>query len=176
MLFQSSRLPKQPQTLPDNSPIGANIDTVVIECCMNCKTHLWNTHHDEERYKTQAVKLAGLLLQENPNVQVLYNQVPGEWFNNRTYSSVSKHKKKWIEYQNNEVYDIQPRMGAFEVSITYNKIERNDQPGHILFFSKLKYKTWPALKSLTTRMMKFYNEMSERMQLQNQYDIDVDGS
>jgi hypothetical protein len=31
-------------------------NTFVIEVCENCKTHLWNTRHDENKYKNYALE------------------------------------------------------------------------------------------------------------------------
>lgn len=31
-------------------------NTFVIEVCENCKTHLWNTRHDETKYKNYAIE------------------------------------------------------------------------------------------------------------------------
>lgn len=31
-------------------------NTFVIEACENCKAHLWNTRHDENKYKNYALQ------------------------------------------------------------------------------------------------------------------------
>ena len=31
-------------------------NTFVIEVCENCKTHNWNTRHDENKYKNYAIE------------------------------------------------------------------------------------------------------------------------
>lgn len=36
-----------------------NLDNVfILEVCENCRTHNWNTRHDEARYKSYAMEMS----------------------------------------------------------------------------------------------------------------------
>jgi hypothetical protein len=65
----------------------------VIEHCENCQMHSWNTRHDANKYKANAMggkfilsflniflqKVAGAIKERYSNCEVVFNMVPKVW-------------------------------------------------------------------------------------------------
>jgi len=57
-----------------------NTDIVfVVESCMNCKDHHWNTRHDEAKYQEYFQKLANAIIEKIPNALVMKNKIPKQY-------------------------------------------------------------------------------------------------
>lgn len=107
----------------------------VIEHCENCGTHQWNTRHNEGQYKQMAMGVAESLVANIPGSEVIFNKVPKEYAMSDIYCQLIAN-----EDGNNPFYDVQPRIGAFEVS--YNGT---------LLFSKCLSGVWPHFQGLANR-------------------------
>ena len=73
---------KQPST------IGDNINTIVIEFCRDCEKHADKSFHVATKYRGRAESLGDMIKERLPEVNLLYNQVPGAWYNNSSYHAV----------------------------------------------------------------------------------------
>ena len=65
--------------------IDMNKPIFVIEHCVDCRTHQWNTRHDEGKYVQFADSLGSAIKAEIPDATVLFNQVPKEWVDKDIY-------------------------------------------------------------------------------------------
>ena len=118
----------------------------VIEHCQNCRSHGWSTRHDEAKYKGYAADVASRIREHVPEATVLYNQVPKRWFEKEIYCQLVPN-----EDDDNDVYDMIPRMGAFEVSTV---VERGGGGSEaILLYSKLLGGLWPHIGDLAKKMV-----------------------
>ena len=57
----------------------------VIEHCVDCHTHNWNTRHDEAKYKGYATDLAARIKEQVPDATIVFNKVPKKWFKKEIY-------------------------------------------------------------------------------------------
>ena len=110
----------------------------MIECCTNCNTHAWNTRHDEAKYANYANAIAAQIQINHPNTVVLFNQVPKTWHEKEIYCQLIQNSDDQCD-----VYDIVPRLGAFEVSTVFTGV--SGRSIDILFFSKILSHLWPHL-------------------------------
>ena len=83
----------------------------VIEFCKDCSNHKWNTRHDEAKYASFAKQIADTIWMGAPDATVLFNQIPKKWQDNEIYMNLI-----WNEDPENDVFDMAPRLGAFEIS------------------------------------------------------------
>ena len=123
---------------------------------MNCRSHQWNTRHNEAKYITHAQNLSTLIKLANPSTIVLFNQLPKKWYKKNIYFQLIPN-----EDDEREVFDILPRLGAFEVSTVNSRGRRSMD---ILFFSKLLSNSWPKLKTLAVKVSKYIHEQRQRRQ------------
>ena len=114
-------------------------NTFIIEVCENCRTHNWNTRHDENKYKNYALeskcaqrgeipptppnqewpennvcifRIVAQKIQENsPGILVLINEVPKAWVDFEIYCQLIPNNDASLK-----TFKILPRIGAFEVS------------------------------------------------------------
>ena len=96
-------------------------NTFVIEACENCKSHNWNTRHDENKYKNYAIERKGrfilhsivatLIQKSAPGTVVLINEVPKPWVDYEIYCQLIPNTDPSLK-----TYKILPRIGSFEVS------------------------------------------------------------
>ena len=127
----------------------------VIEHCLNCRTRCaWHTRHDEAKYRGYATDLSSRIREHVPDAIVLYNQVPKRWFEKEIYCQLVPN-----EDDNNDVYDMIPRMGAFEVSTVAERGSGGSEA--VLLFSKLIGGLWPHVGDLAKRMATFCGENSK---------------
>ena len=95
--------------------------TFVVEHCENCKTHSWNTRHDEPKYKKYGLDskfilndkgiVAKTIMELIPDAVVVINKTPKEWVDYDIYCQLVPN-----DDDNDPYYNIVPRTGAFEVS------------------------------------------------------------
>ena len=111
-------------------------NTFVIEVCENCRTHNWNTRHDENKYRSYAMEsklkiryqiflykktmyskiplysiVASKIQECAPGSLVLINEVPKAWVDYEIYCQLIPNTDT-----NLKTYKILPRIGSFEVS------------------------------------------------------------
>ena len=98
--------------------------TFVFEVCGNCKTHAWNTRHDEAKYLATFTAVADSIKAAIPNSVCIMNKVPKPWFEKDIYCQLIPN-----DDDNNPYYDILPRVGAFEISTVIDNYD-------ILLYSK----------------------------------------
>ena len=108
---------------------------VVIEYCEGCQAHAWNTRHDEAKYESFAAGLEADLKEMIPGLTVFKNQVPEQFV-------FSDHYTQLMQGAFN-VYDIKPRVGAFEVSTVIIDEQKTQIKRDVLFYSKLMCMAWP---------------------------------
>lgn len=84
----------------------------VIEHCENCQMHSWNTRHDANKYKQNAMGVAAAIKERYPNCEVVFNMVPKVWAMSDIYCQLIPN-----DDPNNACYEVVPRIGSFEVSI-----------------------------------------------------------
>ena len=119
----------------------------VIEHCVDCHTHRWNTRHDEAKYKSFAADLASRIQQNVPDATILYNQVPKKWYEKEIYCQLIPN-----EDEKNDLYDMFPRMGAFELSTVVEKKGRSEA---ILLYSKIISGMWPHFGAVAKRVQEY---------------------
>ena len=102
---------------------------MIIEHCVHCSAHGWNTRHDEAKYLGHAKRLGDLINSIDPNIKVLFNQVPKDWHKFSIYYQLIHNNDKDLE-----VFDIIPKLGSFEVSTV---VKVNGQEAEVLIFSKM---------------------------------------
>ena len=56
-----------------DTEIEKNANILVIECCIDCKNHQWNTRHDEAKYVSYAKELCIAVKLASPGTIVLFN-------------------------------------------------------------------------------------------------------
>ena len=82
---------------------------------------------------------------------MLFNQVPKNWFQQEIYCQLIPS-----DDDESDVYDMIPRLGAFEVSTVnsdgYKLID-------ILFFSKLLASLWPHTRTVATKVTGYFEEL-----------------
>ena len=59
--------------------------TFVIEVCSDCKTHGWNTRHDEAKYMKFFTDMQAAIQAQIPNSICLLNKVPKAWYEKEVY-------------------------------------------------------------------------------------------
>ena len=65
----------------------SSLDNVyIVEFCQNCRTHNWNTRHEEARYKNYAQEMADCISKTISGSVVYQNQIPKEWVDHEIYS------------------------------------------------------------------------------------------
>ena len=96
----------------------------VIEHCENCQMHSWNTRHDANKYKANAMGgkflnydsqlflVAAAIKERYPNCEVVFNMVPKVWAMSDIYCQLIPN-----DDPNNACYEVVPRIGSFEVSL-----------------------------------------------------------
>ena len=52
----------------------------VIEHCLDCHLHQWNSRHDVNKYISFSNNLSNAIKEHIPNATVLINKVPKEWY------------------------------------------------------------------------------------------------
>ena len=137
--------------LPRQSQLDADANIIVIECCQDCPNHQTHTHHDESKYAGIATRLAAAIQAENPGTLILYNQVPKAWFQQEIYCQLIPN-----DDEESDVYDMIPRLGAFEVSTV---IPNEGSLTDILFFSKLLSSLWPHTRTVSTKLATYFDDM-----------------
>ena len=113
----------------------------VIEQCNNCRIHQWNTRLDENKYNAYSASLTSEIQANVGNATILINQVPKEWAMADIYCQLIPN-----DDENNDVYDIMPRMYAFEVST------RPENGSAFILYSKIMALMWPHYVSLGKRI------------------------
>ena len=88
---------------------------IVIEVCQGCSQHQWNTRHREEQYVMHALAVASAVKQRT-GWTTLFNQVPKKWHAHDQYVQLVKN-----DDPSRNVYDMMPRVGAFEVSVVISE-------------------------------------------------------
>ena len=123
----------------------------VIEHCVDCRAHAWNTRHDESKYSGMAGSLGLAIKEVLPDATILINQVPKAWYEKEIYCQLIPN-----DDANTDVYDMIPRIGAFEVSTVAAHGGVNDS---ILLYSKMIGGMWPHWNALANRAEEYWNEM-----------------
>ena len=82
-----------------------------------------------------------------PGAQVLFNQVPKEWYNHDIYCQLVPD-----DDENCHVYSMLPRLGAFEVSTVRDGTA-------ILLYSKLASTLWPHIPALCQRISEYVEDV-----------------
>ena len=145
----------------------------VIQYCNDCKNHMWNTRHDAEKYASFADNLAYFIKKRVPEATILFNQIPKRWQDKEIYFNLV-----WNDDENNDVFDVTPKIGAFEVStVAYGEIsaeKRTTKKGKkkakqvtkipveetLLIYSKLSAKMWPLINKLGEKIVNYCKEIS----------------
>ena len=128
------------QAIDFDSPV------VVIEFCVGCGQHSWNTRHDENKYKGYAMEVADGLRERMPDVQIFANEIPTHFmFSDNYFQLIPENPAR------EDTYEMLPRIGAFEVSTV---LDHQSKRGDVLFFSKLMSSCWPHVPSLVKRIEK----------------------
>ena len=131
--------------------IDQNKPIFIIEHCVDCKSHQWNTRHDLAKYKGFASDLTRAIQEHVPNAIVLTNAIPKTWYEKQLYFQLVPN-----DNENDECFDMIPRIGAFEVSTVAFKGESSIE---ILLFSKLLSSIWPSCGTVAKKIGMFYSEM-----------------
>ena len=105
--------------------------TFVFEVCYNCKAHGWNTRHDEAKYQMFFEATSMAIQTMVPNGNCTMNLVPKAWFKKKIYNKLIRCENESMPF-----YDMNPRVGAFEISTVIDGVA-------IIFYSKLKSNVWP---------------------------------
>ena len=125
----------------------------VIEHCKDCSTHGWNTRHNERKYLEFAVNLANSIKEHVPSAMILFNQVPKAWFQSNLYCQLISNND-----QTNDVYDVMPRLGSFEVSTVWKGVDT-------LIYSKLLVKMWPNTVALGVKVGNYQADLDSKMKI-----------
>lgn len=75
---------------------GKSDKIFIVEHCENCRSHQWNTRHDEAKYKSFAEEsktfrhidccvVRAKILEYIPEAKVVFNMVPKEWVDYEIY-------------------------------------------------------------------------------------------
>ena len=120
--------------------------TIMIEHCVDCRTHDWNTNHIEGKYKDKCATLKEAILSLLPEAEILVNQIYRDWEPLNTYQQLIPNDDEMYPY-----FDISPRLGAFEVSTVINNQD-------ILFYSKFKSQLWPHNTNLAKLIKRFWGD------------------
>ena len=123
----------------------------VIEHCVDCRAHAWNTRHDESKYSGMAGSLGLAIKEVLPDATILINQVPKAWYEKDLYCQLIPN-----DDDNTDVYDMIPRIGAFEVSTVAAYGGANDA---ILLYSKMIGGMWPHIGTLAKKIDRYAGEM-----------------
>ena len=118
----------------------------VFEVCAQCKTHSWNTRHDEAKYMGFFTDLKAAIESAVPGAQCVLNKVPKAWYEKEVYCQLIPN-----DDDNNPHYDILPRIGAFEISTVIDNVD-------ILLYSKMMSLMWPHVPSVVGRIQQFDND------------------
>ena len=57
----------------------------MFEVCGNCKTHQWNTRHNEAKYIQYFTDVANAIKEHVPNANCIMNKVPKPWYEKEIY-------------------------------------------------------------------------------------------
>ena len=68
--------------------VEINRPTFVIEFCVGCKGHQWNTRHDEAKYMNYFTQVSELIKTAIPDAECLMNRVPKVWHEKDIYCSL----------------------------------------------------------------------------------------
>jgi len=99
----------------------------VIETCINCKDHVWNTRHDEAKYQEFFNKVSTAIVARIPNALTMRNQIPKSYLPYDLYCNLIPNDDENVPFSQQVA-----RTGAFEVSYK-----------GLLIFSKLQGGYWP---------------------------------
>lgn len=120
----------QRSNLNNNAPSEASELVFVVETCQNCKSHVWNTRHDENKYLEYFNKVSSAIVQRIPNATVVRNQIPRAYLPYDIYCNLIPNSDPNLPF-----FQQVPRTGAFEVSYK-----------GLLIFSKLLGGYWPNME------------------------------
>lgn len=121
----------QRNTYNNNNNDSADSDLVfVIETCQNCKSHTWNTRHDENKYLDYFNKVSQAIVERIPHAITMRNQIPKAYLPFDLYCNLIPNAD-----QDCATFSQVPRTGSFEVSFK----------GHLIF-SKLQGGYWPNVE------------------------------
>ena len=98
-----------------------------------------------------AKSLATQIKIETPGTIVLFNQLPKKWWPKEIYFQLIPNEDK-----KREVYDILPRLGAFEVSTV--STTKEGVMTDVLFYSKILSSAWPNNKTLTAKITRYFED------------------
>ena len=105
-----------------------------------------HTRHVEAKYNERFANFVSELQSQVPGAQVLFNQVPKDWYTHELYCQLVPN-----EDVNCYVYNMIPRIGAFEVSTVWDGTA-------ILLYSKMASTMWPHVGSLCQRISEYAEE------------------
>lgn len=111
-----------------------------------------HTRHKEEKYKQHAVALAECITART-GWKVLFNQVPKQWSKSSLYNQLIPNSDASVN-----VYDMIPRLGAFEVSFVFHNspflkeqildANKADNPFNVKIYSKFATGMWPNYSNI----------------------------
>lgn len=107
----------------------------VIETCQNCKSHTWNTRHDEAKYLEYFNRVSQAVVERIPNAVTMRNQIPKAYLPFDLYCNLIPNNDP-----NNATFMQVPRTGSFEVSYK-----------GLLIFSKLQGGYWPNVELVASK-------------------------
>jgi selT/selW/selH-like putative selenoprotein len=107
----------------------------VIETCQNCKSHGWNTRHDENKYLDYFNRVSQAIVERIPNAVTMRNQIPKEYLPFDLYCNLIPNSDA-----NSSAFMQVPRTGSFEVSFK-----------GLLIFSKLQGAYWPNVELVASK-------------------------
>ena len=84
---------------------------------------------------------------------ILFNQVPKAWFQSNLYCQLISNND-----ESNDVYDVMPRLGSFEVSTVWKGVDT-------LIYSKLLVKMWPSTAALGAKVGSYQEDLDSKMKI-----------
>ena len=115
----------------------------VIEQMKDCHSHKWHTRMDETKYEEFSRNVSGVITEHVPDAVILINQIPKKWADHDQYCQLIPD-----DDENCDVYQMIPRLGAFEVSTVAKGF-------CTLIYSKILAGMWPHYKSLGAKVGRY---------------------
>jgi len=120
----------------NNNQDSADSELVfVIETCQNCKSHTWNTRHDESKYLEYFNRVSQAIVERIPSAVTMRNQIPKAYLPYDLYCNLIPNSDA-----NLNTFMQVPRTGSFEVSYK-----------GLLIFSKLQGGYWPNVELVASK-------------------------
>ena len=91
---------------------------------------------------------------------MLFNQVPKKWSEKEIYCNLISNSDASCN-----LYDMLPRLGAFEISTVFRN--KRGRTTDILFYSKVLSHLFPNIKSVTSKVDKYFDSIKKRLEPNN---------